>query len=232
MGRRNKQQPYNTMLSIKYLSAGYSKSNYILQDFSLKLMEGERIGIIGQNGCGKSTLAKAIMGITPEIQGKIIWENKINLLKTPTYARNNLGIAYFMQGGRVFGDLSVEDNLKITLYNNKKKANFKKAMLKLTELDLPLFKDSRRLRLRAMNLSGGEKHILGFAMVVLGCPNMKLLIADEPSAGVATIGQKQILKLMTQILTKNDTALLLIEQNRNFIKELTDKTVEIKIDKS
>lgn len=218
------------MLNIQNLYAGYTPNTYILRDFSLQLHAGERIGIVGQNGCGKSTLAKALMGMLSYTQGNATWQEHINLLQVPVYQKNNLGIAYFMQGGRVFGELSVQDNLKMAFLNNQKNTTFEEAMSSLQAFDIPLFTDKRRGRLPAMNLSGGEKHLLSFGMVVLGTPEMKLLIADEPSAGVAAIGQKQILQLMSEVLAEQNTALLLIEQNREFLKELTDKTVEIKTD--
>ncbi len=203
------------MLKINNLSAGYQKNTMILNDFSLELNAGERIGIIGQNGCGKSTLTKALMGITPYIKGSFLWENNTDLTNLSVHQKNKLGIAYFMQGGRIFGNLTVKENLEI-VSSKKKKEKFEDILLSLQEYDLSLFSDERRLNLLAENLSGGEKHILSFVMVVLGCPNMKLLIADEPSAGVAQIGQKQILKMMKSVLYKNNTALILIEQNKDF----------------
>ncbi len=216
------------MLKINNLSAGYQKEKMILNNFNLELNAGERVGIIGQNGCGKSTLAKSIMGLVPYTKGKVEWQAQANLLKLPPYEKDELGIAYFMQGGRVFGNLSVLENLKIAWLSNKKNTTFAEDILMLQNFDLPLFADKRRLQLPAENLSGGEKHILSFGMVLLGCPNMKLLIADEPSAGVAQIGQKQILNLLSHVLAQKNIALLLIEQNRDFLNELTNKTVEIK----
>lgn len=215
------------MLKINQLHAGYNQQNFILKDFSMHLQQGEHIGIIGPNGCGKSTLAKAIMGQAPHTKGKILWQGK-NLNHTPLHQKNRLGIAYFMQGGRVFGNLSVRENLKTAWHNNAKYDTMADAIASLQRFNLPLFSDTNRLKLTAENLSGGEKHILSFAMVLLSCPQMKLLIADEPSAGVAQIGQKQILNLMTKVLKQTQTALILIEQNRDFLKQLTNKTIEIK----
>lgn len=215
------------MLEITELSAGYEPGKPILQNFNLLLEEGERIGITGQNGCGKSTLAKAIMGITPYTQGTVLWQGK-PLLTQKSFTRNNQGIAYFMQGGKVFGNLSVKENLFFAL-QNKKNANFAYEMSRLSEFDFALFKDNRRMQLEASNLSGGERHLLAFAMVLLGCPDMKLLIADEPSAGVAQKTQNELLAIIDEVLQKQNTALLLIEQNINFLNKLTNRRIKLTV---
>jgi ABC-type branched-subunit amino acid transport system ATPase component len=85
------------LLYIENLSAGYEKDKFILQNFSLKLNEGDRVGIVGQNGCGKSTLAKAIFGITPYINGKILWQGQ-ELSKIAVHQKKMKGVGYLMQG--------------------------------------------------------------------------------------------------------------------------------------
>ena len=158
--------PVTPLLEIKELSAGYIVDKPVLNHFSLQLYAGDRVGIIGQNGCGKSTLAKAIMGITPYTEGMITWQGK-PLLTQKNYTRNKQGIAYFMQGGQVFGNLSVKENLVFAL-KNKKNATFAKEIARLEKFDLELFNDKRRMQFQASNLSGGERHLLAFAMVLLG----------------------------------------------------------------
>lgn len=217
------------MIYIENITAGYQKEAMILNNFSLTIKQGEKVGIVGQNGCGKSTLAKAIMGMVPYTKGKILWENNKDLLKIPVYKKNKMKIAYFMQGGRVFGNLTVLENLKIAYQSSDRKISFWEACGILKKTNLPLFVDEKRLSLSAENLSGGEKHILSFGMVLLSCPDMKILIADEPSAGVAQVGQKQILHLMEKVLKERNVTLLLIEQNKDFLKKLTDRIVEIKV---
>lgn len=215
------------LLEIKELSAGYIVDKPVLTNFSLQLHAGDRVGIIGQNGCGKSTLAKAIMGITPYTEGMITWQGK-PLLTQKSHTRNKQGIAYFMQGGQVFGNLSVKENLVFAL-KNKKNATFAKEIARLKKFDLELFNDKRRMQLQASNLSGGERHLLAFAMVLLGCPNMQLLIADEPSAGVAQKTQNELLTIIDDVLQERNTALLLIEQNINFLNRLTNKVIKLTI---
>jgi len=215
----------NNILEIVNLSAGYHQNKFILNNFNLTLQEGGSVGIIGQNGSGKSTLAKAIMGITPYTQGKVLW-NGIDITNVPTNLRNNMGIAYFMQGGNVFGNLSVEENIRIAL-QNKKNVKFVKELEQLELLDLILFKNKQRLLLNAFNLSGGERHLLAFVMVLLGSHDMKLLIADEPSSSVDMKIQGELLKLISKVISDKNISVLLIEQNVHFLKTLTNNIVSI-----
>lgn len=214
----------NYQLEIKNLSAGYQKGKPILEEFSLSLAAGERIGIVGQNGSGKSTLAKAIMGITPYIDGDIIWECK-NISAYSIHEKNKLGISYFMQGGRVFGNLTVQENLTFALLNQKK-YSLDTVIKELQVLDLALF-GAKRMQLPSANLSGGERHILSFLMVVYSNPEMKILIADEPSAGIAIKVQKDLLKIINFTLEDKKISLLLIEQNLEFLNQLTKNIINI-----
>ncbi len=211
-------------LTIQKLSAGYQNGKPVLEDFSLTLQAGERVGIVGQNGSGKSTLAKAIMGITPFVTGEIHWCGK-DILKIPVHKKNELGISYFMQGGRVFGNLSVKENLKFALLHQREKT-IDSALNELEELDIALF-SSKRVHLSAANLSGGERHILGFLMVILSNPDLKLLIADEPSAGIAQKVQLDLLKIIKSTIGNKNISLLLIEQNIEFLNKLTNNIINI-----
>lgn len=214
----------NSLLQIQHLSAGYQTGKPILENFSLTIDAGQRIGITGNNGSGKSTLAKAIMGIAPYTLGEILWKGS-NMTSIPTYSKNTLGIGYFMQGGRIFGNLSVADNLKFALLKDPSR-NIEAEIQQLQELDLPLF-GAKRLQLQAANLSGGERHLLGFLMTVWANPAMELLIADEPSAGIAQKVQLDLLKMIKFTLDRQNTALLLIEQNVVFLEQLTDSSINI-----
>lgn len=211
------------MLEIKNLSAGYKPGIPVLEDFSLTLQAGERVGITGQNGTGKSTLAKAIMGLTPWAAGTLTFEGT-NLLSLAPHHRNRLGIAYFMQGGRVYRQLTVEENLKLA-GSGIKNFNLARELHKLEMNELPLFAKSVRMKLAAGNLSGGERHLLAFAMTILSCPGMKLMIADEPSAGMAQTVQQKILYLINSFFFKTNTSLVLIEQNSIFLTNLSTNSL-------
>lgn len=214
------------MLHIKNLYAGYGHGKYVLQNFSLHIAPAERVGIVGQNGCGKSTLAKTIMGLVPYTQGSILWRGE-ELLGTPAHLRASRQIACFMQGGKVFKNLTVQENIQFALLNTA--TTYDQAVERLKSYDMELFADRQRMRLLAANLSGGEKHLLAFAMTLLACPDAKLLIADEPSAGVDEATQKKLLDVINSYLKTGQTALLMIEHNLNFLQELTERKIEISI---
>lgn len=214
------------MLEIRNLSAGYKSGVPALQNFFLTMQSGERIGITGQNGSGKSTLAKAIMGLTPWINGELLFEGN-NLFKLPAYQRNKLGIAFFMQGGRVYRQLTVAENLRMAT-NGNKSFSFERELQSLSVTGMALFNNARRMALPAGNLSGGERHILAFIMTILSCPKMKLLIADEPSAGISHKIQNDLLKGIDSFLSENIIGLILIEQNITFLKKLTSSSIKIK----
>ncbi len=214
------------MLEIKNIYAGYEEGKYVLQNFSLHIAPAERVGIVGQNGCGKSTLAKTIMGLVPYTQGSILWRGE-ELLGTPAHLRVSRQIACFMQGGKVFKNLTVQENIQFALLNTA--TTYEQALARLQSYDMEFFADRQRMRLLAANLSGGEKHLLAFAMTLLACPDAKMLIADEPSAGVDEATQKKLLNVLDNYLKTDQTAMLMIEHNLNFLEKLTDKKIEINI---
>jgi ABC-type branched-subunit amino acid transport system ATPase component len=213
------------ILHIDNLSVGYEKDKFILQNFSLQMNEGDRTGIVGQNGCGKSTLAKAIMGITPFTEGSIIWQGQ-ELSKIPIHLKKNKGISYLAQGGRIFENLTVAENIKFALLDQKK-TSYQDAIKNWQDKGITMIQQINRLHMKGSFLSGGEKHILSLIMVFLANPDMKLLIADEPSAGIAAGVQKQLLHLMQQQIVQKQISLILIEHNAYFLKELTNNIIKI-----
>lgn len=211
------------MLELKDVTAGYYPGQPVLRNFNLILEAGEKVAILGQNGAGKSTVGKVIMGLVPYVNGSVRFNDK-NLLKMRTEDRIQCGIAYFMQGGRVFPQMTVGNNMKAaTLHLSE---NERREQLDWAKEQFPLLKNKNRIGLQAGNLSGGERHQLALAMVLCGVPGLKLLIADEPNAGVApNMKENNISKyiLHEQIL---HTSVLLIEQIR-LPKNLNFKTIII-----
>lgn len=195
------------MLELFNIFAGYSKENYVLKGVNLTLYENEVIGIIGQNGSGKSTLAKTIMNLVPYRTGEILFNGKIISENSPDVIARN-GIGFFIQGGRIFPNLTIEENLNIAVGRFNKDEKIKR----IRDLaDVFNFFNNRKLNITASYLSGGEQHQLALAMILINKP--QILILDEPSAGLSPVNAKLLFKALNNFRQKNRTAILLIEQN-------------------
>jgi branched-chain amino acid transport system ATP-binding protein len=191
-------------LKVENIYAGYGKKE-VLRGVSISLCEGEIVAIIGPNGAGKSTLLKVIAGFLEPYKGRIIW-NGNDITYLPSYKRTSLGISYFIQGGKVFQNLTVRENFKLSMGDQKTKD-------RINEI-FSLFPELRELlEKRAGLLSGGQKQQVAIAMILLKEP--KLILFDEPSAGLSpnlvseTINK---IKLINQIWK---TGIVLVEQNVN-----------------
>lgn len=197
------------ILKITGLKGGYIPNVNILQGINLELHQGEAVGIIGLNGSGKSTLGKAIMNMIPHREGEIIFNGEsINHLSTSELARR--GIAIMQQGGQVFRELSVWDNLQLSIGNKKNKAC-------ITELKsiIPIWEmPEKELKARmADKLSGGQRHQLALAMALAGEP--ELLILDEPSAGLSPRAVEEMYGILEVVRRRMKVTIVLIEQNIN-----------------
>ncbi len=194
----------SVILSTENISASYGKKE-VLRNVSVKINTGEIVALVGPNGAGKSTLLKTIIGLLLPKTGKIIFERKdITLLAPDT--RANLGIGYLFQGGAVFTNLTVLQNLDLSIANLKIKDNdrIEKVFSFFPEIKE---KSSQRAGL----LSGGLKQMLSFAMILIRQP--KILLLDEPSAGLAPALVETMAQRIKEINQKEKTTILLIEQN-------------------
>lgn len=192
------------MLQITDLKGGYIRDHNILKSLDLTVSRGEAVGIIGLNGSGKSTLGKAIMNILPFRNGGILF-NGVDITKRTPQELSELGIAFFMQGGKVFDELSVWENLLISA---KKESDITEIQRYFMLLSVP----KRQLaQMRADKLSGGERHQLALAMCLLKNPTF--LILDEPSAGLSPKAVDAMYMTLQAIREEKDLTILLIEQN-------------------
>ncbi len=206
------------MLELKNIFAGYSKGNMILKGLDLTVNDNEVVAIIGQNGSGKSTLAKSIMGMVPFIHGEINYEGNSLISKTSAQI-SDLGIGFFMQGGRVFPHLTVEENLDFAgsgLKNNE----IVKRKIEIKDY-FDLLKNSSRTKLKASYLSGGEQHQLSLAMVLMRKP--KLLILDEASAGLSPKNANILFDNLSKIKQYEINCFLIIEQNISLVHKLSNR---------
>lgn len=197
------------IFKISGLKGGYIPNVNILRGIDLELHQGEAVGIIGLNGSGKSTLGKAIMNMIPYREGEIIFNGEsITHFSTSELAWR--GIAIMQQGGQVFRELSVWDNLQLSIGNKKNKA----CISELKSM-IPIWKmPEKELKSRmADKLSGGQRHQLALAMALAGGP--ELLILDEPSAGLSPKAVEEMYEILEVVRWRMKVTVVLIEQNIN-----------------
>jgi branched-chain amino acid transport system ATP-binding protein len=194
----------DALLIVDDLVGGYVPEVDILKGVNLTLQQGELVGIIGPNGAGKSTLVKAIFGLLGVRSGTVTFRGEtINGLPTHELVRKGMG--YVPQRANVFPSLSVEDNLRMGLYLNM--GSWPERFDAITTM-FPLIKQRRDQK--AKFLSGGERQMLAFGRALMTEP--RVLLLDEPSAGLSPIIQDQVFGKIKEIATSG-VSVVLVEQN-------------------
>ena len=193
------------MLTVRELSSHYGRVQ-VLRDFSLELAPGEVLGLLGRNGAGKTTALKTILGLIRASGGSVQLDGR-ELTALPAHRIPALGLAYVPQGRRLFGELSVEENLRLGLMV---KAEPGDGNQETRERVLGLFPIlSERLTQRAGSLSGGEQQMLATARAL--CLEPKVLLMDEPTEGLQPSMVAKILETV-RVLKAQGVAVLLVEQ--------------------
>lgn len=190
------------ILKINNLWGGYQEGVDILRGISMEVQQGEAVGVIGLNGSGKSTFGKAIMNMIPFRKGEIFFEGE-NITSLTTSQLSHRGISIMQQGGKVFGNLSVWDNLQLASRSD---------ISQIIDIIPLLQRPKKELQyLMADKLSGGQKHQLSLAMTLASSP--RLVILDEPSAGLSPKAVEEMYEMLCAIRKKFVTTVILIEQN-------------------
>ena len=202
------------ILECNGIAAGYVKGLNILQGVDLVVSEGEIVSIIGPNGAGKSTLLKAIMGLLNISAGRFFIEG-IEKTNLPTHKIVNEGVGYVPQVENVFPSLTIEEKLEMGSWSLGKKG--KQSIEKLFQ-DFPLLNERRKEK--AGNLSGGQRQILALARALVTSP--KLLLLDEPSAGLSPLAIDDVFKTIKEINEKG-VPILLVEQNAKRALKFSDR---------
>jgi ABC-type branched-subunit amino acid transport system ATPase component len=208
-----------TVLEIADLSSGYGEA-VVLRDVSLSIRPGEIFALLGKNGMGKSTLLKTVLGFLPAKRGKItLFGEDVTSLPTHLIARK--AIAYTPQEQTLFQDLTVEDNLRLGLRDDR---GFTEGLARVSEY-FPIV--GKRLSQKAGTLSGGEQKMLIVSRALLGSP--RLMLIDEISEGL----QPSMIQRLTEILLaerkRTGTAIFVVEQNVPFAFSIADRYAVLKI---
>lgn len=197
------------ILKINNLWGGYKEDVDILRGISMEVQQGEAVGIIGLNGSGKSTFGKAIMNMIPFRKGEIIFEGE-DITSLTTSQLSHRGISIMQQGGKVFSNLSVWENLQLAARRNSNLWPMVNGQLSEVIPLLHCPKNELQHQM-ADKLSGGLKHQLALAMNLFALP--KLLILDEPSAGLSPRAVEDMYAILKFVRKKMQTTIILIEQN-------------------
>ena len=192
------------MLSVTNVVAGYGAHDEVLKGVGITVAERELVVLIGPNGAGKSTLLKSIAGFLKPREGAISFEGKpIGGLRPREITRQ--GIAFVPQEANVFPSLSVEANLEMGGYVDRRAT---KERIKATFARFPLLAERRAQEART--LSGGQRQILAVAMALMAAPRLMLL--DEPSAGLAPAASAELFALVKGLHAEGMTVVM-VEQN-------------------
>ena len=175
---------------------------HILQGVSVQVQEGSITALLGRNGAGKTTTLKSILGLTPPVEGKVIFQGEeIQGMRSFDIAAK--GIGFVPEHRAIFRDLSVEENLKIA---ERGKGDFERK----EELIFSLFPDLKRLiHLGGANLSGGQQQMLAIARALV--PDNQLLLIDEPSEGLAPVLIENMIAAIQKL--SSESTIVLVEQN-------------------
>lgn len=202
------------MLEIDSLTARYGRAQ-ILNGVSLTLGDNEVVALLGRNGAGKSTTMKSVMGLVRQTSGSIRHDGQEIRGRAPhTICR--VGIGYVPEDRRIFGELTVEENLEV----GRRPAR-EGAPQWTTEHLFQLFPNlAERRRNLGKQLSGGEQQMLTIARTLMGNPSLVLL--DEPSEGIAPVIVEQMANVISE-LKREGLSVLISEQNLHFAREVSDR---------
>lgn len=199
------------MLTIRGLDVAYGHAK-VLHDVSFRIATGEMGFFIGRNGAGKTTLLKAVMGLLKPQRGSIHYEDLEITGKTPEEL-HSLGLRYVGQEKKVFGNLTVRENIEIAAFGSHE--SMSRALEKVTALYPKL---ERFLHVKAGQLSGGQRQILLVGRALVGEP--KFLLIDEPTQGLAAVVIEDIGGILKKL--KAQMSAIIVEQNLTMVKQLAD----------
>jgi urea transport system ATP-binding protein len=202
------------MLEIKSLNVAYDGSQ-ILRNVSLSVSHGQVVCLMGRNGVGKTTTLKSVMGLLRPVSGAVTLDGEpLDGLRPELRARKGLG--YVPQGRDIFPNMTVWENLKVSLVAHGKKANGQ--VERVLEL-FPVLKEM--LRRKGGVLSGGQQQQLAIARALL--TNPRILILDEPTEGIQPSIIDQIGDTILKIKSEGGVSILLVEQYLDFALSVADR---------
>lgn len=203
------------MLEVRELQVAYGAIEAV-RGVSLTARPGHITALIGANGAGKSSLMRAISGVTRPRSGQILLDG-CDITRIPPHERARMGVAHAMEGRRILHQHTVDENLMTAWHFRKPKGNFKAAR-DAVFAHFPIL--AERANAKAGTLSGGQQQMLILSMATMHAP--RLVILDEPSLGLAPIIVTQIFEFIKEYCSVGERAILISEQMANLALKVAD----------
>lgn len=206
------------MLETHQLASGYGKMT-ILRDIGIRIDDGEVVAIVGANGAGKTTLVRTICGLIAPSAGKII-KNGTDLTHVPTHKRMRHGIAVVLENRRLWGELTVRENLRLAEVNARSTASPRITYEDAAKL-FPIIAERHASPVEL--LSGGEQQMVAIARALM--TNPALLLLDEPMEGLAPIIVQELGRAIRALVGEGGMAVIVVEQHARLALELTQRAL-------
>ena len=204
------------LLEVTDLRSGYDGIPVVV-GLSLKVHEREFVGILGHNGMGKTTLLRTLIGLLPATSGEIRFQSA-SIGHDPPHRRVRAGIGYVPQGRGIFPGLTVRDNLRFAAVAVGRSGNLASILGEFPRLAALLDRPGGAL-------SGGEQQLVAIARALIQEP--KIVLLDEPTEGIQPSIIEEIIDLLKLLRRRRGLTILLVEQNIDFIKALSDRVLLI-----
>lgn len=203
------------MLKVENMSVSYGKITAV-KDVSFYVKKNEIVAIVGANGAGKTTLINTIMGFVTPRRGKIFTQDH-EITGLPPWKKAAFGLAIVPEGGRIFRNLTVKENLFLGAYRIKDKSKINDKMNEIFQM-FPRMQE--RYHQIAGTLSGGERQMLAIARALMSFP--KILLIDEISMGLMPKLVDEVMEAIHSLKSK-DVTILIAEQNTNEVLDIADR---------
>jgi len=207
------------ILQVESITSGYGEA-MVVRGVDLSIAPGEIVALLGKNGMGKSTLLKSIMGYLPVKQG-CVWLRGRNVTGYPPHRMARQAIAYSPQEQAIFQDLTIQENLLLTLPG---KQYFSQEFDRVSSI-FPVL--AQRLKQRAGTLSGGEQKMLLVARALMKRPD--LILIDEITEGLQPSVIHRLAETLVSERLQNNVAMLVVEQNIDFALTVSDRWAVLKL---
>ncbi|NEC26387.1 ABC transporter ATP-binding protein [Streptomyces sp. SID8111] len=210
-------------LSAEGLRAGYGDL-VAVWDTDLTVHRGGITGLLGRNGAGKSTVFRALAGLSPAQRGAVRWKGE-EITHLPPYRRSALGLAVVQEGKRVFRQRTIEENLLLGGFSTRLGRRALRERARSVYARFPVLADRRHEP--AGGLSGGQQQMLAIGQALMSEPEVILL--DEPSAGLAPSVVAEVLDVVQQLGRDEGLGVLLIEQDVDLVAGLVDTVTVLEL---